>query len=147
MVRAEKQRLKRASIRTAKTIRRRLKALEKEPSDIDQDIDESIRRSPNWLERAELLKFAPGIGDQIARTLMAELPELGKFDRRRSPFSLAGHLGRATRKMAGQEDTPPSAPPSTWEPSSPPDISLISRHPAIASLTTKAKACCDHCRR
>lgn len=82
MIGSEIQRLKRASARTAKSIRRLLKALEKELTDIDQDIDDSIRRSPNWLEKVELLKSVPGIGDQIARTLIAELPELGTLDRR-----------------------------------------------------------------
>jgi transposase len=82
MIGAENQRLKRASARTAKSIGRLLKALEKELTDIDQDIDDSIRRSPNWLEKVELLKSVPGIGDQIARTLIAELPELGTLDRR-----------------------------------------------------------------
>lgn len=82
MIGAENQRLKRASTRTAKSIKRLLKALEKELADIDQDIDDSIRRSPNWLGKVELLKSVPGIGDQIARTLIAELPELGSLDRR-----------------------------------------------------------------
>lgn len=82
MIGSENQRLKRASARTTKSIKRLLKALEKELADIDQDIDDSIRRSPNWLEKIELLKSVPGIGDQIARTLLAELPELGSLDRR-----------------------------------------------------------------
>jgi Transposase and inactivated derivatives len=82
MIGAENQRLKRASTRTAKSIKRLLKALEKELSDIDQNIDDSIRRSPNWMEKVELLKSVPGIGDQIARTMIAELPELGTLDRR-----------------------------------------------------------------
>lgn len=82
MIGAENQRLKRASPRTAKSIKRLLKALEKELADIDQDIDDSIRRSPNRLDKVELLKSVPGIGDQIARTLIAELPELGTLDRR-----------------------------------------------------------------
>jgi transposase len=82
MIGAENQRLKRASARMTKSIKRLLKALEKELADIDQDIDDSIRRSPNWLDKVELLKSVPGIGDQIARTLIAELPELGTLDRR-----------------------------------------------------------------
>lgn len=82
MIGAENQRLKRATARTAKSIRRLLKALEKELTDLDRDLDDSIRASPNWLEKVELLKSVPGIGDQIARTLVAELPELGTLDRR-----------------------------------------------------------------
>jgi len=82
MIGSENQRLKRASPRTAKSIKRLLTALEKELADVDHHIDDSIRRSPNWLQKVELLKSVPGIGDQIARTLIAELPELGTLDRR-----------------------------------------------------------------
>lgn len=82
MIGAENQRLKRASARMTKSIKRLLKALEKELAEIDQDIDDAIRRSPNWLDKVELMKSVPGIGDQIARTLIAELPELGTLDRR-----------------------------------------------------------------
>lgn len=66
----------------AKSIGRLLKALETELADIDHDIDDSIRRSPNWLDKTELLKSVPGVGVQIARTLIIELPELGTLDRR-----------------------------------------------------------------
>lgn len=82
MIGAETQRLKRASKRVSKSIQRLLKALEKELADIDQDLDGQIRRSPDWLEKAELLKSVPGVGDKIALTLIAELPELGALERR-----------------------------------------------------------------
>lgn len=82
MIGAENQRLARATARMTRSIRRLLKALEKELADIDQDIDGNIRRSPAWQETAELLKSVPGVGDQIARTLLADLPELGTLDRR-----------------------------------------------------------------
>lgn len=82
MIVAEKQREKRASKRMQKSIARLLKALQAELSEIDQDIDEAVRGSPAWREKEELLSSVPGIGPIIARTLIAELPELGALDRR-----------------------------------------------------------------
>jgi transposase len=41
-----------------------------------------VEGSPVWRERDELLQSVPGIGPVVARTLLAELPELGRMDRR-----------------------------------------------------------------
>lgn len=82
MIVAEKQREKRAPRRTGKSIARLLKALEKELTSLDQDIDDAIRGSPAWREKENLLASVPGIGPVIARTLLADLPELGTLDRR-----------------------------------------------------------------
>ncbi len=83
MIVAEKQREKRAAKRTRKSIVRLLKALEKELSSLDQDIDEAVRGSPVWREKEELLSTVPGVGMVISRTILAELPEIGTLDRRR----------------------------------------------------------------
>jgi transposase len=82
MIGAERQREMRAPARIAKSIRRLVKALEKELSVIDSDIDDAVRGSPVWCEKEDLLASVPGIGKTIARTLLAELPELGSLDRR-----------------------------------------------------------------
>jgi transposase len=83
MIVAERQRQKRASRRMQKSIARLLKALQAELSEIDSDIDEAVRGSPAWREKEDLLASVPGIGPDIARTLIAELPELGTLDRRK----------------------------------------------------------------
>src|SRR5713226_9197640 len=49
---------------------------------LDGLIDDHIRGSAIWVEKEELLASVPGIGKTIARTLIAELPELGSLDRR-----------------------------------------------------------------
>jgi transposase len=82
MIVAERQREKRASARSRKSITRLIKALEKELTVLDQDIDDAVRGSPAWREKEDLLASVPGIGPTIARTLIAELPELGTLDRR-----------------------------------------------------------------
>ena len=83
MIVAEENRLRAASGRQAvKSIRRLLAALKRELEAVDADIDGRIRKSPLWLVRQDLLISMPGVGPTVARTLWAELPELGGLDRR-----------------------------------------------------------------
>ncbi len=82
MIGAERQREKWAPARVKKSILRLIKALEKELASLDRDIDDSVRGSPAWRAKEDLLSSVPGIGPTIARTLIAELPELGSLDRR-----------------------------------------------------------------
>lgn len=82
MIGAESQRLKRAPERLSKSIARLLKALQKELTSVDGDIDDAVRGSPAWREKEDLLTSVPGIGKTIARTLIAQLPELGRLDRK-----------------------------------------------------------------
>jgi transposase len=83
MIGAERQREKRITIqRLKKSITRLLKALEKELASVDTDIDDSVRGSPVWREKEDLLASVPGVGPTIARTLIAELPELGQLGRK-----------------------------------------------------------------
>lgn len=82
MIGAERQRQKRAPARIARSIVRLVKALEKELASLDDDIDDAVRGSPTWCDKEDLLASVPGIGKTIARTLIAELPELGSLDRR-----------------------------------------------------------------
>ena len=83
MIVAERQRLKRAGAkRLIKSIERLLAALQKELTDLEGAIDESVRGSPIWKAKEDLLSSIPGVGPATARTLIAELPELGRLDRR-----------------------------------------------------------------
>jgi transposase len=83
MLVAERQREKRAgAVRVRKSIARHIAALEKELPVIDTDIDTMIRGSPVWREQEDLLISFPGVGDTLARTFLAEVPELGKLKRR-----------------------------------------------------------------
>jgi transposase len=82
MIVAERQREKRATARLKKSIARLVKALEKELTSVDIDVDDAVRGSPAWRDKEDLLSSVPGIGPIIARTLIAELPELGTLDRK-----------------------------------------------------------------
>ena len=83
MIAAESQRARHISApRLKKSVARLRKALEKELAELDDDISDHVRGSPAWAEKEDLLASVPGIGPTIARTLIAELPELGSLDRR-----------------------------------------------------------------
>jgi transposase len=83
MISAEKQREKRqAHPRLKRSIARLVAALQKELTELDRQIDDEIRGSPAWRAREDLLRSAPGVGPVVSRTLVAELPELGRLDRR-----------------------------------------------------------------
>jgi transposase len=83
MMAAEGQRERRtANKRLRNSIARVRKTLEAELADLDAAIDEEIRGSPAWRDKENLLVSVPGVGPVVARTLIAELPELGRLDRR-----------------------------------------------------------------
>lgn len=90
MIVAEENRGRMAVSRQAqKSIKRLLAVLRRELESLDADLDDHIRKSPLWRVRERLLTSVPGVGPATARTLLAEMPELGTLDRRQIA-SLAG---------------------------------------------------------
>jgi transposase len=90
MIVAEKHRERRVPAgRIKKSIQRLIAALEKELSSLNRDLDDAVRGSPVWRAQEDLLASVPGVGRTIARTLLAELPELGRLTGRQIA-SLAG---------------------------------------------------------
>jgi transposase len=57
--------------------------LERRLKGVDDDLNGVIQASPVWREKDDLLRSVPGIGPILASTLLAELPELGKLNRRK----------------------------------------------------------------
>ena len=49
---------------------------------IDRQIEEHIRNTPQLQQRAETIDSVPGIGPTTAHLLVTELPELGRLNRR-----------------------------------------------------------------
>lgn len=65
-----------------KSFKRLLAALRRELENLDADLDDYIRKSEVWRVRESLLRSVPGVGPTVARTLLADMPELGTLDRR-----------------------------------------------------------------
>jgi transposase len=109
MINAEKQRLGKAQDRIAqRSFKALLKSLEAERARIDRAIDKLIEASPLWCAQQDLLKSVPGIGNVVARTLIAELPELGRVDRHQiaalagvAPMNRDSGRYRGKRKIQG----------------------------------------------
>jgi transposase len=113
MIVAEKNRRRLAGQpRVLKAIDRHVDLLQAELSDLDRDIDGAIRKSPAWQADADLLASVPGVGKATLRTLIAELPELGRLDRRKiaalvgvAPINRDSGVWRGRRTIAGGRTT------------------------------------------
>ena len=109
MIGAESNRRRMLTVRrTLKTVDRVLATLKAQLEQIDDDIDNAVRGTPAWREAEDLLISVPGIGPRIARTLIAEMPELGRLGRREiasltgvAPFNRDSGTLRGRRTIAG----------------------------------------------
>ena len=107
MMTAERNR--RAQLRSRRlvnSIDQLLALMQKQLRELDREVGDNIRGTPAWRERDELLRSVPGIGDIVARTLIADLPELGRLDRKQIA-ALVGvaPLNRDSGKMRGRRTT------------------------------------------
>lgn len=100
------------SAQVLKGLERTLAALQAALAELDQEIDDQVRGSPAWRAAENLLTSVPGIGPITARTLIAELPELGALDRRKiaslvglAPVNRDSGTLRGRRAIAGGRAT------------------------------------------
>jgi transposase len=113
MIAAERMRRQQVSTRgIARSIDRHLAALEKELAKIERDIDGAIRGTPAWREKEDLLKGVDGIGSITARTIIADLPELGHLSHRKisalvgvAPYIRRSGKWRGQAHIAGGRQT------------------------------------------
>jgi transposase len=82
MLPAERNRLGFSGPVASRDIREHIRWLEKRLEGVDKDLERRIRESPIWRAREELFRSVPGVGPVLARTLIAELPELGHLSRK-----------------------------------------------------------------
>jgi len=65
-----------------KTFDEHIRYLEEELKKLDREMKQRILESSAWREKERLLLTVPGVGPVIARTLIADLPELGLLSRK-----------------------------------------------------------------
>ena len=83
MLVAEKNRLYRATSKSViDSLKRTINFIQDQIDDLDKEIKTTIQNSPIWREKDNLLQSVPGIGDKTSYVLLAQLPELGRLNRR-----------------------------------------------------------------
>ena len=109
MLGAEQRRLLQATTTPVRRdLRTHIRWLEHRLEGVDDELTGAIQASPIWRVQEDLLRSVPGIGPTVARTLLAELPELGHLDRRRiaalvgvAPFNRDSGTRRGKRAIWG----------------------------------------------
>lgn len=82
MLTAEKNRLHTAGRVVRAGIKAHIAYLEKEMSEIETGLQSKIQESPIERAKYNLLRSVPGVGPTLCTTLLIELPELGKLNKR-----------------------------------------------------------------
>jgi transposase len=91
-----------------RNIQKVINMLNRQIEKVDDDIDTTIRNSPAWREREDLLSSVKGVGPTTARTMLTQLPELGRLNRREiaalvgvAPFNHDSGKHRGKRSIRG----------------------------------------------
>ena len=105
---AEKNRLRSAITAVRPRIEAHIAWLEQELSDIDEGLRQTLRSSPEWREKDDILRSVPGVGEQLSLALLSQLPELGTLNRREvaalvgvAPFNRDSSTLRGKRQIWG----------------------------------------------
>ena len=79
----EKNRLQQAQTRAVQSdLKKHIRWLEKRLETMEQSLEDLVHSSPIWQNRFDQLLSVPGVGKVTANTLLADLPELGKLNRK-----------------------------------------------------------------
>jgi transposase len=113
MLGAEQRRLAQATTNVVRRdLRNHIRWLERRLKDVTGEMDQAIQASPLWRVHENLLRSMPGVGPTTARTLLAELPELGQLTRRQisalvgvAPFNRDSGKWRGRRSIWGGRRT------------------------------------------
>ena len=103
MIVAEKNRLHSARKSIKARIQAHIQWLEEELDSTNKELEQSIRDNPEWQKKNDLLQSMPGVGPVLSTTLLADLPELGKLNRRQiAALTGVAPLNRDSRTLRGK---------------------------------------------
>jgi transposase len=108
MLKAEQNRLRTVSPSLRGSVERSIAFLKEEKKILDEQIQRFLKEQKAWQEQTKILASAPGVGKVTTATLLAELPELGKMDRKKiaalvgvAPMNYDSGRKRGYRKTKG----------------------------------------------
>ena len=108
MLKAEQNRLRTVSPSLRGSLERMIAVLKEEKKRLDEEIRGLMNEQQAWQEQIEILDSAPGVGVVTTATLLADLPELGKMDRKKvaalvgvAPMNYDSGRKRGYRKTKG----------------------------------------------
>lgn len=108
MLKAEQNRLRTTSPSLRSFVEQVIVCLREQKKRLDEQIQQFLQEQPVWQEQTEILTSAPGVGMVTTATLLAELPELGKMDRKKiaalvgvTPMNYDSGKKRGYRKTKG----------------------------------------------
>lgn len=108
MVVQEKNRLSGAPRRVQRDIKEHIEELQRWLARLNVDIGDAVKSHPLWKEQDSLLRSTPGVGIVLSTTVLAELQEIGKLDRRKiaalvgvAPFNRDSGMMRGRRRIWG----------------------------------------------
>jgi len=108
MLKAEQNRLRTTSASLKSSVEQVLACLKEQKKRLDEQIQQFLNEQQAWQEQSAILRSAPGVGPVTTATLLAELPELGKMDRKKiaalvgvAPMNYDSGRKRGYRKTKG----------------------------------------------
>jgi transposase len=108
MLKAEKNRLRTVHPALRASLEAMIALLKAEMKQVEAEIREQMKAQASWQEEKALLEGVPGVGMITTATLLAELPELGKMDRKKiaalvgvAPMNFDSGKKRGYRKTKG----------------------------------------------
>lgn len=108
MITAERNRLPAARGQVRADIEEHILWLRRRLKDKDGDLEKAIRSSALWRVKDDILQSTPGVGPVVSATLIAQLPELGRLNRKQiaalvgvAPFNRDSGTFRGRRTVWG----------------------------------------------
>lgn len=105
---AEKNRLHQADPAIKGRIKVHITWLEQELDDINKELKQMIESNPEWKEKSDIIQSVPGVGQNLAMTILSDFPELGQLNRKQAaalsgvaPFNRDSGAMRGKRSIWG----------------------------------------------